>query len=63
MRAPRSQFAHPGGLLAVRIKPHGWASALTIEAVLHRLLVEHVYTAELAALALIDAAVRAAQEL
>jgi mRNA-degrading endonuclease toxin of MazEF toxin-antitoxin module len=53
----------PGGLLAVYLKPYGWASALTIEAVLRQRLVEHVHTAEPEILELVDAALRAAQEL
>jgi mRNA-degrading endonuclease toxin of MazEF toxin-antitoxin module len=35
----------PGGLLSVHIEPHGWASMLTIEAVLRRRLDAHVGTA------------------
>jgi mRNA-degrading endonuclease toxin of MazEF toxin-antitoxin module len=53
----------PGGLLAVHIAPHGWASALTIEAVVRRRLVEPVATATAEAMELLDAALRAAQEL
>jgi hypothetical protein len=53
----------PGGLLAVYLKAYGWASALTVEAVLRGRLVEHVHTAEPEVLELIDAALRAAQEL
>jgi mRNA-degrading endonuclease toxin of MazEF toxin-antitoxin module len=53
----------PGGLLAVPIPPHGWASALTIEAVLRQRLVEHVHTAAPETLELVDAALRAAQDL
>jgi mRNA-degrading endonuclease toxin of MazEF toxin-antitoxin module len=53
----------PGGLLAVRIEPHGWASALTVEAVMRRRLVEHIGTAGGDAMELVDAALRAAQEL
>ncbi|MEQ3549285.1 hypothetical protein WIS52_02275 [Pseudonocardia nematodicida] len=32
----------PGGLLAVRVDPHGWASALTIEPVLRPRLTERL---------------------
>jgi mRNA-degrading endonuclease toxin of MazEF toxin-antitoxin module len=53
----------PGGLLAVRIEPHGWVSALMIEAVMRRRLVEHIGTAAVEAMGLVDAALRAAQEL
>jgi hypothetical protein len=53
----------PGGLLAVRIESHGWVSALTVEAVMRRRLVEHVGTAGAEAMGLVDAALRAAQEL
>ncbi len=53
----------PGGLLAVHIKPYGWASALTIEAILRRRLVERVHTATPDVLERVDAALRAAQEL
>lgn len=35
----------PGGLLSVRVEPHGWAYLLTIEAVLRRRLDEHIGTA------------------
>jgi mRNA-degrading endonuclease toxin of MazEF toxin-antitoxin module len=35
----------PGGLLSVHIDPHGWASAMSSEAVMRRRLVEHVGTA------------------
>lgn len=53
----------PGGLLAVHLEPHGWASALTIEAVMRRRLVECVDTAPAQAMEQVDAALRAAQEL
>lgn len=53
----------PGGLLAVPIAPHGWASALTIEAIIRRRLVEPVDTATAGAMELVDAALRAAQDL
>lgn len=53
----------PGGLLAVYIKPYGWASALTIEAVIRRRLVELVSTTDPETLELVDAALRAAQDL
>jgi mRNA-degrading endonuclease toxin of MazEF toxin-antitoxin module len=53
----------PGGLLAVQVEPHGWASALTIEAVLRRRLVEPVSSASPEAMDAVDAALRAAQEL
>jgi mRNA-degrading endonuclease toxin of MazEF toxin-antitoxin module len=53
----------PGGLLAVHIEPHGWVSALTIEAVMRRRLVEHVGTAAVDVMGLVDAALRAAQDL
>ncbi len=53
----------PGGLLAVHIEPHGWASALTIEAVMRRRLVERIDTATAETMELVDAALRAAQEL
>ena len=53
----------PGGLLAVYLEPHGWASALTIEAVLRRRLIDHVHTAKPETLELVDAALRAAQDL
>jgi mRNA-degrading endonuclease toxin of MazEF toxin-antitoxin module len=32
----------PGGLLSVRIEPHGWATALSSEMVMRRRLVEQV---------------------
>jgi mRNA-degrading endonuclease toxin of MazEF toxin-antitoxin module len=53
----------PGGLLAVHVEPHGWASALTIEAVLRRRLVERVSSAPPEVMEAVDAAVRAAQDL
>lgn len=53
----------PGGLLAVHVAPHGWASALTIEATIRRRLVEQVDTASDTTMEQVDAALRAAQEL
>jgi mRNA-degrading endonuclease toxin of MazEF toxin-antitoxin module len=53
----------PGGLLAVQVPPHGWASAMTIEATIRRRLVEHVDSAAENTMEQVDAALRAAQEL
>ena len=53
----------PGGLLAVHLEPHGWASALTIEAVMRRRLIECVDTAAAEVMERVDAALRAAQDL
>lgn len=53
----------PGGLLAVHVPPHGWASALTVEATIRRRLVEHVDSASADTMEQVDAALRAALEL
>ncbi len=53
----------PGKLLAVRLDPHGWASAMTLETVIRRRLVDHVDTLDTATMDLVDAALRAALEL
>lgn len=53
----------PGGLLAVRVDPHGWATALTIEPVLRSRLAEHIDTADHDVLEALSTALRAAQEL
>ncbi len=53
----------PGKLLAVRVEPHGWASAMTLEAVIRRRLIEHVDTVDPEAMELVDSALRAALEL
>lgn len=53
----------PGGLLAVRIAGHGWASALTVEPVLRSRLLEHLGTADAETMDDVAAALRAAQEL
>jgi mRNA-degrading endonuclease toxin of MazEF toxin-antitoxin module len=53
----------PGKLLAVQVEPHGWASALTLEAVIRRRLVEHVATVDPEVMELVDGALRAALDL
>ncbi len=53
----------PGKLLAVRLDPHGWASAMTLETVIRRRLVDHVDTLDTDTMDLVDAALRAALEL
>ncbi|GAA3087277.1 hypothetical protein GCM10010464_58860 [Pseudonocardia yunnanensis] len=42
VRGLRIFDADPGGLLAVRIEPHGWASAMSSENVIRRRLVEKI---------------------
>jgi mRNA-degrading endonuclease toxin of MazEF toxin-antitoxin module len=53
----------PGGLLAVPVGHHGWASALTIEAVTRTRLVRHVDTADDDTMEGVALALRAAQDL
>jgi hypothetical protein len=53
----------PGKLLAVRIEPYGWASAMTLEAVIRRRLVEHVASVDRDVMELVDGALRAALDL
>ena len=49
----------PGGLLSVRLHPHGWLSLLTIEAVLRSRLDEHVGTATPDEMAAVEVALAA----
>jgi len=53
----------PGGLLAVAVPPHGWATALTIEPVMRSRLSDHVDTIDAGTLDNVSAALRAAQDL
>lgn len=53
----------PGRLLAVRIDPHGWASAMTLETVIRRRLVEPVATVDPDVMEQVDSALRAALDL
>lgn len=53
----------PGGLLAVAVPPHGWATALTIEPVLRSRLAERLDEVDAATLDNVSAALRAAQDL
>lgn len=53
----------PGGLLAVAVPPHGWATALIIEPVMRSRLSEHVDTVDASTLDNVSAALRAAQDL
>lgn len=53
----------PGKLLAVRVDPHGWASAMTLETVIRRRLIEHVDTVEDEVLDQVDSALRATLDL
>lgn len=53
----------PGKLLAVRVEPHGWASAMTLETVIRRRLVDHVDTVDPDIMELVDSALRVALEL
>jgi len=53
----------PGTLLSVRLDPWGWASALAIEQVLRRRLIEHLGTASSDLMEQVDSALRAALEL
>ncbi|MFI7004759.1 hypothetical protein [Nocardia sp. NPDC050175] len=53
----------PGGLLAVDLAPHGWASALHPEATVRRRLDECVGVTDPATMDLVSAALRAAQDL
>lgn len=53
----------PGGLLAVAVPPHGWATALTIEPVLRSRLAERVDVLDMNTMDNISAALRAAQDL
>jgi mRNA-degrading endonuclease toxin of MazEF toxin-antitoxin module len=55
--------ADPDSLLAVRVGEHGWARALSVEPIQRRRLVEHVDTAEAAAMEQLSTALRAVQEL
>lgn|GEM_PF-2427692 len=53
----------PGKLLAVRIDPHGWASAMTLETVIRRRLIEPVDTVDPELMDLVDGGLRAALDL
>jgi mRNA-degrading endonuclease toxin of MazEF toxin-antitoxin module len=53
----------PGGLLAVPVGEHGWASALTIEPAVRSRLVERVGEADADTMDHLSAALRAAQDL
>jgi mRNA-degrading endonuclease toxin of MazEF toxin-antitoxin module len=53
----------PGELLAVAVQPWGWASAVTLERVLRRRLVEHVGQVAGEAMEQVDASLRAVLEL
>ncbi|MBV1851882.1 hypothetical protein [Catellatospora tritici] len=53
----------PGGLLAVAVPPHGWATALTIEPVMRSRLSEHIDSVDAGTLDNVSAALRAAQDL
>jgi mRNA-degrading endonuclease toxin of MazEF toxin-antitoxin module len=53
----------PGTLLSVRLDPWGWGSALAIEQVMRRRLVEHLDTVASDVMEQVDAALRAALEL
>lgn len=53
----------PGQLLAVHVEPWGWASALTLERVMRRRLVENLGTAPDETLEQVDASLRAVLEL
>ena len=53
----------PGQLLAVHVAPWGWASALTLERVMRRRLVEQLATVPEDVLEQVDASLRAALEL
>lgn len=53
----------PGKLLAVRVDPHGWASAMTLETAIRRRLVEQIDTLDPEIMELVDGALRAALEL
>lgn len=53
----------PGGLLAVEVAPWGWASAVGVEQVLRRRLVEQLDTVSPEVMDQIDSALRAALEL
>ena len=53
----------PGELLAVAVPPWGWASAVTLERVLRRRLVEHVGQASGEVMEQVDASLRAVLEL
>lgn len=53
----------PGGLLSVSIGEHGWASVMTIEAVLRSRLGDVIYTCTGDELEAVSNALRAAQDL
>lgn len=53
----------PGQLLAVHVEPWGWASALTLERVMRRRLVERLGTVPDDALEQVDASLRAVLDL
>lgn len=53
----------PGKLLAVHVEPYGWASAMTLETVIRRRLVEYVATVPVEVLESVDGALRAALDL
>lgn len=49
----------PGGLLIVRIEPHGWANVMTSEAVMRRRLGEQVGTAAVEEMEAVEVAIAA----
>lgn len=53
----------PGKLLVVRIEGHGWASAMTLETVIRRRLVEFVDVVDPDVMDDVDSALRAALDL
>jgi len=53
----------PGKLLAVQVDSCGWATAMTIEAVIRRRLIERIDTLPVEVMDSVDAALRAALEL
>lgn len=53
----------PGTLLSVHLDPWGWGSALAIEQVLRRRLVDHIDTVSPNVMEQVDAALRAAMDL
>jgi hypothetical protein len=53
----------PGGLLAAEVPPWGWASALGVEQVLRRRLVERLDVVAPEVMEQVDAALRAALEM
>jgi mRNA-degrading endonuclease toxin of MazEF toxin-antitoxin module len=53
----------PGTLLSVHVDPWGWASALAIEQIIRRRLVDHLDTVSPEVMEQVDAALRAVLEL